>query len=417
MVSVLDQCLFTGTNFLVSVVAGRFGGRDTLGQYALAFSVLVIAIGIQRALLMSPMVIVRGRMDDRELSAMRFAIAAATLALGTIGAAGAAGVIAATGVLPTMWIVVFAMAFPAALLRDFTRRLAIYQFNLRSAVIMDGLIAAVQIVTLVGLIQMDWVRADVLLGSAAVVWGGVCGGALWFTRGQYRFAPASIVPVIKQLWPIGRWVSLSAVVATTQAFVMPWVMAAAATIQLAGVYAACWTIVQMVSPLIEGLGNLIGPSLADQAERKSWSGLRRSVMGNTVLFGVIMTLLLIGLWCFGRPILLALYGDDFAGFTGVLLVLALAATANNLGIPVLKALVQLGHAKMNFLISIVSLSVSLSLSWWLLRAVGPSGAAWGLVVGNAGGTAVRWWQFLSLEPVVLSAAESSYGHPATSAGS
>jgi O-antigen/teichoic acid export membrane protein len=192
------------------------------------------------------------------------------------------------------------------------------------------------------------------------------------------------------LWPIGRWIGLSQLVSTTQAFALPWVLAIAGSLKLAGIYAACWTIVQVSSPIIEGLGNLLGPALARSANVKSLERMKYRARMATVVFSILMIGLVIIVALFGRQILHFLYGESFTDSYQVLLLLTLSAAAINVGIPASKELTQLGKASWNFILSGVSLLITLAVSAVCLKLYGSSGAAWGLLTGGVVSTVARW---------------------------
>lgn len=411
--AIVDQFVFSGTNFLTSVALGRLAGPTELGKYALSFSILMIVIGIQRSLLMSPYVIVRGGLSETGQRTMRGSLLFLTFVI-----AGVFSLLCVSGVLlqplfaePLLdpWMVfATALAFPAGMLRDFGRRLAIFHLQIGRAMWLDVAIMLGQFSALGAIYSIGKMDAPTVLVACSCVWAIVGAAGLFVSRSQSTFELQAVRRNFAALWPIGRWVSLTQVVVTTQAFVMPWVMALAASVKLAGIYAACWTIVQIVSPMIEGLGNLIGPKMAGSAEQRSWSGIYALMVRTSVVFAGIMLGLMLMLFVAGRFALDQLYGDEYTSYFTVLVVLALAATANNLGIPVLKALIQLGHAKVNFIISTIGLCLSLCSAAWLLESIGPSGAAWGLVVGNSVATLCRWILIHRVDRDVASAAHSPY---------
>ncbi len=81
----------SGSNFLVSVAVGRFGGATELGGFAVALFVWLAIIGINRAVLTEPLIIVEPDFDSpvnlRRALAAQLAVA---LALGAVvGAVGA----------------------------------------------------------------------------------------------------------------------------------------------------------------------------------------------------------------------------------------------------------------------------------------------------------------------------------------
>jgi O-antigen/teichoic acid export membrane protein len=167
-------------------------------------------------------------------------------------------------------------------------------------------------------------------------------------------------------------------------------MAIAGSLKLAGVYAACWTIVQVASPVIEGLGNLLSPALARSANGKSLDAMKYQARMATLVFSLMMIGLVLIVAILGRQLLVIFYGDLFSDAYLVLLLLTLSAAANNIGVPSSKALTQLGKAKWIFVLSSVSLLITLTVAIVCLKLFGSSGAAWGLLLSAVVSTITIW---------------------------
>src|SRR6185503_4571137 len=75
-VSIGDQCLVSGTNFLTLVVMGRACGMYELGVYSLAFTAVVTLMALQESLLIAPYTVINTRFRSAE---RRSAYCAATL--------------------------------------------------------------------------------------------------------------------------------------------------------------------------------------------------------------------------------------------------------------------------------------------------------------------------------------------------
>ena len=62
LLSIGDQCLVSGTNFLTLVIVGRSCGLQELGVYSLAFTVVVILMALQESLLIAPYTVMMSRL-------------------------------------------------------------------------------------------------------------------------------------------------------------------------------------------------------------------------------------------------------------------------------------------------------------------------------------------------------------------
>lgn len=389
--AVLDQCFFSGTNFLTAVLIGRLCGPAELGAYALCFSIIMLTICFERACLISPFVVVNRQLDGAQVDSLRGTMLCCAVTFGVVLAAISLGV---SLFAPRDLAFAMAVALPAGLLRDFGRRLSIAELRVKSAFAYDFATAAIQISAIAVCGWSQQLSAVRALYIAAITWLLVSVVGLVVSRNRFAIRPDQFRIDILKLWPVGRWVGLSQMISTAQAFVMPWVMAVAHSIELAGIYAACWTIVQVASPAIEGLGNLVSPALASSAAKRSWSVLRTRVQIATLVFGSLMAAMTVAVILLGRPALELFYGVEYGRYLSVLVLLTIAATIINLGIPASKALTQLGLARVNFWITLAGLMTCVPLAFLLLRVLGSTGAAWGLVGGGALSTVARWVVFL-----------------------
>ena len=385
--AILGQCFYTGTNFLTAVLVGRWGGAVDLGEYSLAFSIAMILYALQRAILIAPFVVIKNKFDSEKQEEIRGSIVACTV----LFAAAGMSVMLAIGYTLNLTIA-YALAFTlfAGLLRELVRQLAIAELSFLRSLVIDVTASVIQLTMIVavsfttGAIQAEF--AIICIGVACAV---VAAGAIFHCRSEYTFRRHSFLGDLALLWPVGRWVGVSQMLATAQAFLMPWIMALCHSIELAGIYAACWTLVQFVSPAIEAIGNVLNSALAFSVEQRNWAEMRSRVLTTSVIFAAIMGGVLILAVIFGHAALLKIYGTDFANHSQILIVLAISAAISSLGFPMAKLLIHLGYAAHNFGIVLVTLIASAIAALILLPSIGVSGAAWALVLGATVATLSR----------------------------
>ncbi len=391
--AIVDQCLVSGTNFFTVVLVGRYAGATELGLYALAFSLVMLVIGLQRSFLISPYVVVRDRFDEERTKAIRGSILVATLVMGATCSLLMlpASLLTAPGLGLAMVV-----ALPAGLMRDFGRRIAIVDSRMFSALTIDLSIATLQLGLLWLLASASNLDATRTLLVCSAVWFLVGLIGLAISRRQYAVRVKSLRDDLSLIWPIGRWIGMSQVLSTIQAFALPWLMALVHSVELAGIYAACWTLVQIVSPAIEGLGNVLGPAFSKSASKSSWNDLAQRVRVSTGVFALLMGILVLSVFLFGQLALTKIYGAKFGEYYATLVVLALASSINHVGIPAGKALTQLGRERLNFWNNLASLMTTIVVAFLCLKFLGTSGAAWGLVAGGCVSSAAKWVAFLNL---------------------
>ena len=390
--AILGQCFYTGTNFLTAVLVGRWGGAVDLGEYSLAFSIAMILYALQRAILIAPFVVIKNKLDDTTRKRVRGSIVLSTLLI----AAASLVVLLAAGYSLKLTIA-FALAFTlvAGLLRELVRQLAIAELSFVRSLVIDFAASAIQLSLIVAAaFWLQQIHAQVVLVCIGVACTVVACGALLHTRAQFTFSRQALMADLSLLWPVGRWVGVSQMLSTAQAFLMPWIMALCHSVELAGIYAACWTLVQFVSPAIEAIGNVLNSALAFSVQQRNWSEMRSRVLTTSMIFALIMGGVLVLAVLFGQVALLKIYGADFANHSTILTVLAISAAITSLGFPMAKLLIHLGYAAHNFGIVLATLIASASAALILLPSIGVSGAAWALVIGACVATLSRLFLFV-----------------------
>lgn len=177
--TITTQVLSALSNLVVSLAVGRAGGERLLGEFAIAFTIYLLLLGFQRALISEPLMaqaVEEGRLPDR-----------AALGCAAAYAVGSATATAAAGLLLGIDAVVYlAPVLPALLLHDLLRYAALRRRQARRAAVLDGTWLLVVLLAWPVLTAVDTVAPPILL------WGGAAGAAaLWGLLTGPGFAPWS----------------------------------------------------------------------------------------------------------------------------------------------------------------------------------------------------------------------------------
>ncbi|MEL6897651.1 MAG: lipopolysaccharide biosynthesis protein, partial [Planctomycetota bacterium] len=387
VLSIVDQCLFTGTNFVSAVIVGRFAGTEQFACYTLWFSLVMLAIAFQRSFFVSSYVVLCRRFRAQRQAQLRYSMLLA-LACMIAGILIIGETISFS--LGDPFPLVVPIAIAAGLLRDFIRRIAIADSNLVIAIVIDAVICVAQ---LLGFLVLafglpDSFSAASSLGWAALVWGVVGSMAILLNRHPFQQNRFTLF-YWRYLSRIGRWISYGQVLSTLQSYLLPWLLAAFHSLSLAGVYAACWTLVQIMSPIVEGVGNTIGPALARHASQRAWHAFCDVVRTRTCFFALLAAGIAPLMFFGGRFAMLGLYGTEYASHFNVLMLLTVAVVIRNLGIPCSKALTQLHLAHINVVITGINLLTFVFAVPMLLFFMGSEGAAWGILLACIVSTPLR----------------------------
>lgn len=156
-VAVADRLVVSGASFLTMVIVGRAAGVSELGMFALAWSVLLVTNVVVEALVVTPFTVFVGE-HDKQADRRAYGSVVLVQALGLAGAAMAI-VLAAGHVLADtlsiergasiMWALF--VAIPMVVIREFARRFLFATLEAVRVFVLDLLVAALQLSTLIAL--------------------------------------------------------------------------------------------------------------------------------------------------------------------------------------------------------------------------------------------------------------------------
>jgi O-antigen/teichoic acid export membrane protein len=92
---------------------------------------------------------------------------------------------------------------------------------------------------------------------------------------------------------------------------------------------------------------------------------------------------------FGGSLMARLYGAKYAGNGTVVSVLAVNLLVSAAAFTFSRSLFAIGRADVDFMVNFAALFVLLTLGLWLVRAWGPLGAAYGLLIANIAASVPR----------------------------
>jgi len=392
--ALFDQAILSGTSLIMIVAVKRFAGLEALGLYSLAYSVLMVALCFQRSLTISPYTIFCRRVDELRRAGMRASARLQVTAFALIGAIiSLLGWLIARQYVGEAYLAIFAvmiLALPAELFKDYFRSMSIADGNFRGAIKIDGLTSFLQLsfVAVLGYVgRLDGVSAILALACARVL---VAASFFVVTISQHRWASINFLSDIEQSWSIGSWLMLSQVTHATQSYALHWVVAITLGVSQSGIFSACWTVVQLISPFVQGLGNAFEPQIAHEYVKNGIAGVNRFVTKASTLVGLIAFIYWSVLAVFGSSILALLYGDDARSDAMLTLTLASAAAILAIGMVAGKGLAVLERPNLSFFSTLTGLVLSLLITIVLIVPLGTFGAAIGAVVGALSTTGIRW---------------------------
>lgn len=386
-----DQCAVSGQAFLTLLLMGAFADLAQVGIFAVALSIIAMALAIQDAAITRPYTIQLhapiGSARQHLIASLRLFLVFAALAFLIVLAFGMVGVVG------RWWdgqvVVALALALPGALFREFGRRVSFAHERSIEAVLID---APVVCLGLVGIIGLGWIgqltAATALMVLAAT---NLAAGLCWLVAKGLSRATDKVptTQVAESSWMMGRWLILYQFAMQTQGYTTHWLALLFLGASATGVYAACLSIVAFANPMLYGLFNIMIPKSARVFRQTGNHGvIRRALRDSAILVGLMLGFcILIAL--FGQKVMAALY--PAAGSTQhLLIVIAFASLLAAAGAPAAIALISANKAANLALVTCVAALINFAIILMLLPTGGLLGAAYGTLIAEFIGAAGRW---------------------------
>jgi len=398
VLTLADQTIVSGTNFLTGVLVGRALPEASFGVYVLGLTVLLFLVEAQTALVSTPFTVFYPRLA--EPARPRYAGALLVHFLVLAGGAmllfgGAAAALRFGGAGEETVSVAGAIAAVAGLIlmREFVRRLGFARLHLGRALLLDAAVSALQL----GGLALAW-RGNMLTPARAyLVVGGACGAgalvALWAGRRDFAVGGAEPLKELRRSWHLSRWLLLGIVAFWFASHSYPWLLAGFRGTAETGGYGACLRVVFIANVFMFGAANLLGPRMAHAFAEGGPARLGRAVLRGTAAVGAPMLVFCLLMQVFGGPLVTLLFGGKYAGYDWTVRLLALEQWVSALAYPINKALVAMERTDVNFKSCLIALAATLVFGVWLVQAGGTTGAAAGSLIGTAAASAYKAWVF------------------------
>ncbi|WP_425618581.1 lipopolysaccharide biosynthesis protein [Anatilimnocola sp. NA78] len=391
--SILDQAIVSGTSFVTSVILGRVAGREDLGVYYLALSIVLLVRGMQEQLVSAPYMIYCSRQAKSDQSRYAGSSLLHQCLISVVAVTGMAVVAflgwAPAGIQNTLFLLL--CAAPLLWMREYVRQLSFAHLDVRAAIITDGTIALTQ---LGGLAYLAW-RGELNVGSAIAVMGICCGLASvsWLASGRQKFTlswPAAWKDWCSN-WVFSRWALASHVLACSAPYILPWVVAATHGERETGTLGACATLVGLSNMFLIGLANYLSPKAARAYAKHGLPELKRVLRQTAFLFVSALGTMSVCAFIAGHQVAAIVYGPEFIDTRWIIGVLSLSVLANSLGVTAGNGLWALERPSASFFADLCSLIVTIVATITLVPAFGPLGAAIAGLTGTASDALIRGW--------------------------
>jgi O-antigen/teichoic acid export membrane protein len=400
ILALADQAVVSGGNFLTFVIVGRVCGDSGLGTFNLAMTFLVLLAGAQQALIATPYTIYCNQVHGREQRLYAGSALAHLLLLLPVAMAGM--VLAAVS--SALWLPqleltgvlgVLAAMVPFLLLREFVRRLAFAHLRMDVALGIDTLTTSGQLVLILLLAWRGWLTpasAYLALGASCALAAGGYLAARW---SQFEIRWRQARTTIRRDWKLGRWVFLQQLATIAHLYLCHWMLALIVDRNAAGVFTACVSVVMLINPFLQAMGNHFAPRYARAMAEQGLARVRRLFWQCSFVVALAVLLLFVVLAAFGGLAVEALYrGPAFAGLGTVVTVLALRMLIYSARLAAHHGLVVVERADLSVWATVLGLLTTLVASWLLIVSWGVMGAAVAWLIGSTVETTLHVASFL-----------------------
>lgn len=311
---IIDQGLFSGSNFLVNILLARWLSPDGYGAFAIAFAIYLGFAGIVCSLTLEPMMIYgatdfNDRIDDylEKVSFAHFGISALLALVLFVISSFFGGETGKT-------ISVAALALPFMLQVWFVRRALYCTMNITHAAIVSflysiALLGGISVLKITGLVTPIYIYEVFVLASL------ICFMYYRVVAVRKAVAPAERGSPIKQIfnkhWGFGKWLVIASVAASVSTLIYAPILGVMSGLKDAAAYKAIQNLSLPFMQLLAAFTLLMLPVMSRVVRTEPWARIRNYILALTIgfagvacLYGVVMVL-------FGKQIILLLYANEF----------------------------------------------------------------------------------------------------------
>jgi O-antigen/teichoic acid export membrane protein len=407
--SILDQGIFSGTNFLVQILLARWFSADAYGAIAVSYVVILFLSGFHNAFVLEPMSVFGPADYDDDLGSYLLAHARIHIALtGLIGAALALGVLAArplltqTSPLPPA-LIGAGIALPFILWTWLARRAA-YVIRRPRTALYGSLAYFFLSAALFGAARLTgWLTISPMVPYLILAIASMLAGTLTMLlvlrplRKLGAHVKRGLGGILRENWHYGKWIAGSGVLYSTAGQVQTLALAFAGLAE-AGALRAMQNFMLPMAQAITSIAQMALPTLAKDFGDGNIAKLKHK--GQLISLVLTLPALVYGvlLLVLQRPLEQLAYGGKFAEYSGLIPLLGLVPILSGFstGISlVLRAVRWPQHALYVTAASGLSGLITAVLFTW---AYGTWGAAASIVVSYGVATGVTLLLFLRRFP-------------------
>ncbi len=394
ILTMLDQGIFSGTNFVTGIIVGRFCLKEEFGLYTLGLSLLVVVAGFCASICNTPYLIMfpqKADCDKPTFTGSMLLVQVAVLLAITVSLL-AIQLYYHLWLEPDALLTVFQVLSVVAgfiVFRQFLRSVCFAQMRAGSAVVLDLSVCILQISIFSVAAWWGCLNATMAL----LVVGAVCGVATTVLvvnmRSLFKVSLSRVRRDARQIVQVSKWIMFSGIACSLSGQVLPWLLTAYHGVSKVAEMGACLGLLGLINPILLGVGNVVGPSLSHAYARGGAAELRVKFVHSCVGYLLCLAPVCICIVVYGERLVVMAYGDRYAAVGGIFALMAVARLLGGLSFPLSRALFVLGNARGDTVAVMTSLVCNIVAGICFVKWYGIVGVGMVLVASQCVGLVTR----------------------------
>jgi O-antigen/teichoic acid export membrane protein len=376
VVTLADQVLVSGCNFVGTALIARGLGVETFGWYTLIWIAVLFAGSLQLGMIVSPMMSIGAKQHDQNADRYFGVLVVHEIIFCALSAIAISVVVlwlALPSATPAMVPLAAGTAGGTYLAQDFTRRLLFARLHAHAVFVMDAVNQFTK------LLLIAWIWRSEAADIASTLWilaasaaASVLTGSLFV--GTVQFDKRQFWPITQRQWRSARWLTGTALMQWASSNAPFVIMGSLLGPMAVGALRAATAILGVINISREAIENILPQRAGRALAAEGLPGLR-SVLLTTALLSIgFGTLVVLALSIFGGTVLTLIYGPGFAQYGFVVALLSLAVPLWLLNLTLICGFRALERTMPVFAAALAATTFNLSLMYPAVQVFGVSGA-------------------------------------------
>lgn len=384
-ITLLDQLIVSGCNFLLGILLTRWLGLDLYGVFALAWMGMLLASNLQLNFVLKPLMTLGPKEDENNQPAYYAATQWLNfLFVGFIGLIGFALVWGADMWFPD-WEIdplfpILPLAVIAFLLQEYYRRLFFVKGQSFRSLVMDAIAYGGMILGTFGFFLFAELSVSTAYSIVLVSFSLSFVLGLWWARDMGTISFDALKQVLSKHWGFSSWLVGTAML---QFFGSNFFLVAAGSIVgSAGVGALriAQNLMGLTHILFQAMENTVPIKASTALMRDGIKGMLHYLKLVSVKTGLIIGLILLSVALAAEPLITLVYGAEFSSQSYLLIGYCVFYATLFPGYPLRYALRSLEFTRPIFIAYILSTAFSLMAAYPMVRQWGLMGVVYGLII-------------------------------------